>query len=142
MNYLVDLQTSKAKRCTARCRGNPSGTFPVPALGLGAFQTGSGRGAAQTRPGGSGERAPGPPELRRPAGGGRGGRTCRPGCPGAGLSPWHGSGSGTGAEYSSDKVWEELSARPVPRCLSASPGVPQASPALRSPAISDSSKRD
>lgn len=50
MNYLVDLQTSKAKHCTARCRGNPSGTFPVPVWGWKAFQAGSGRGVEQPCP--------------------------------------------------------------------------------------------
>lgn len=33
------------KHCTARCRGNPSGTFPVPVWGWRGFQTDSGRGA-------------------------------------------------------------------------------------------------
>lgn len=54
MNYLVDLQTSKAKHCTARCRGNPSGTFPIPVWGWRGFQTGSGGVAEQTWPEGSG----------------------------------------------------------------------------------------
>lgn len=54
MNYLVDLQTSKAKHCTARCRGNPSGTFPILIWGCRGFQTGSGGVAEQTWPEGSG----------------------------------------------------------------------------------------
>lgn len=54
MNYLVDLQTSKAKHCTARCRGNPSGTFPILVWGWRGFQTGSGGVAEQTWPEGSG----------------------------------------------------------------------------------------
>lgn len=53
MNYLVDLQTSKAKHCTARCRGNPSGTFPILVWGWRGFQTGSGGVAEQTWPEGS-----------------------------------------------------------------------------------------
>lgn len=54
MNYLVDLQTSKTKHCTARCRGNPSGTFPIPVWGWRGFQTGSGGVAEQTWPEGRG----------------------------------------------------------------------------------------
>lgn len=54
MNYLVDLQTSKAKHCTARCRGNPSGTFPILVWGWRGFQTGSGGVSEQTWPEGSG----------------------------------------------------------------------------------------
>lgn len=50
MNYLVNLQTSKAKHCTARCRGNPSGTFAVTVWGWRTFQTGSSRAAEQTWP--------------------------------------------------------------------------------------------
>lgn len=57
MNYLVDLQTSKAKHCTARCRGNPSGTFPILVWGWRGFQTGSGGVAEQTWPEGSGARS-------------------------------------------------------------------------------------
>lgn len=48
MNYLVDLQTSKAQHCTGRCRGNPSGTFP--GAGGRVVWAGRGRGAERTWP--------------------------------------------------------------------------------------------